>query len=192
MADGTDVVGSLYDRLVLRDFLGKVVPGTLLVTTGYWACLSSSPTLVATVVHVSQAPWGLWVLLASLGWIVGVAVQAAGEIVGVILYYPRGVTEAEFMRKLVALEKASSGARQAHERLVVIKEACGNAGIALVLSMLLILFRLWRGQALGRALLAVLALVAAAALLRMHRLHVARQQLWVEAVVRTTKTESSE
>ena len=192
MADGNGVVGSLYDRLVLRDFLGKVVPGALLVITAYWVCLSSSPTLVATVVHVSQASWGLWLLLASLGWFVGVAVQAAGETVGVIRYYPRGVAEAEFMGKLVALEKASSGARQAHERLVVIKEACGNAGIALVLSTLLILLRLWRGQALGRVSLAVLALAAAAALLRMHRLHVARQQLWAETVVRATKTESSE
>ena len=182
MSDASDVVSAFYDRLILRDLLGKVVPGSIVTVAAYAACLSTAPSLVATVIHLGQAPLGLWVVLASVGWFAGVALQAAGETLRVIRYYPRHVTLPEFMKGLVELHDASAQLRQAHERFVVIKEASGNGAVAIVVASVLIGLRMWRGQPLGHWWLGALALLVAVALFRMHRLHLDRQREWTRAV----------
>ncbi len=154
----SDIVSGFYDRLVLRDLLGKVVPGSVVSLAAYAACLSSGQSPVATVLHLGQTPLGLWLVLVTVGWFVGFALQATGETLGIIRYYPRQLASPEFTRRLVDLSEASAQVRQGYERFVVVKEACGNAAVAIVVACALVGVRVWRGQPLGRGWLATLVL----------------------------------
>jgi hypothetical protein len=191
MADSADLISSLYTRLLLRDVLGKITPGALVLVVAYFACVSSAPSPSSTVLRVASAPLGVWVILALLGWYAGVTVQAVGEAIGLLRHCPRG-QEAEFYKGLVEMQSTTPDAKQTHERLVVIKEACGNASLAIVLSLALLLVRLLPSPAGRLTVLGILSALGAIALFWMHRKHLRRQEEWRTAVAQYGRAPSRE
>ena len=89
MTDTSDVVGSLYTRLVLRDIFGKVVPGSLVLAAAYSAFVSSAPSPVVTLRRLGEAPFGIWIMLIALGWLTAFAIQSFGERTRLFRCYPK-------------------------------------------------------------------------------------------------------
>jgi len=183
MANGSQLIESLYTRLVLRDLFGKVLPGSLVLVGAYVAFLSDAPSPTRTILRLAEAPFGLWAILVPLAWLTSFAIQAAGELFGLIRYYPKRVeSQAEVASQLAEfMSKATPAERQVHERLVVIKEACGNGYLALLVTAVCMAARFHQPR---HSALAGAVLVAAIFLRWLHRRQVDRQKDWRDAVVK--------
>jgi hypothetical protein len=164
MADDTaaenwaqSLLAGLYDHLLLRDVMAKVVPGVLVIAT--WM-LGGDP-LEAWPRRVPDWSAQAWVAVMILGWSLGFAVQSAGLRTGAVLFRFRKTRPYRFVTKTaggevfdcvdvrtvgteadwnandeklhVACRRSESlkDARQ-RERLVVVKEACGNTATAML------------------------------------------------------------
>lgn len=99
-------------------------------------------------VSITQITFGIWIIIISLAWLTGIAVQGVGEITGIIRYFPKcrnkdkkeRIELEEWIKYYNAFLKcASPSERQLNERYAVIKESCGNGFVALVLSVILII-----------------------------------------------------
>src|SRR5262245_2713096 len=133
-----EMIDALYTRLVLRDFLGKVVPASLVVYSAYFAFVSETPPSLR-IRALGEAPVVLWGALAAWGWLAGFAIQALGEKFKLIRYYPKRIDDEQFRKDLVEFGHiATDGEKQAHERYVVIKEACGNAYVSIFLAIIIV------------------------------------------------------
>lgn len=183
MSDVGEVVTNLYDKLILRDFLAKVLPGIIVMLAIYIAWFSTELSPAITIMHLSQASVGLWVIVVGLGWFAGMAVQSSGEVIKAIRPFSRKTTTPDFFRKLVAVQNSIPRLRQGYERYVIIKEACGNASMSLFVAVIFVTLRAWYGQPLYAGWLALVAILAAAALLRMHWVNLERQREWTMAAL---------
>jgi hypothetical protein len=127
------VFKELYTSFLLRDFAGKIVPGSfLLFSYALFFCSPSDILKIATgrvsIVLV------LWV--AGLAWTVVLGLQSLAELTGIWQYYPV-VSGAEMPAQLEIerfLRLACADERLQYERFVVIKEATGNLFIVGLLS----------------------------------------------------------
>lgn len=190
MSDVGEVVTSLYDKLILRDFLAKVLPGIIVMLAIYVAWFSTALSPATTIMHLSQASVGLWVIVVGLGWFAGMAVQATGEAIRVIRPFSRKTASSDFIKDLVAVQNSIPRLQQGYERYVIIKEACGNASLSILVAVIFITLRAWYGQPLSAGWLTLVAILAAAALLRMHWVHLERQREWTTAALARQPEES--
>ncbi|MEW6324478.1 MAG: hypothetical protein AB1515_03730 [Nitrospirota bacterium] len=105
--------------------------------------------LIVSISIVTFSPDDVWkfiqnasflpiVLLVGFAWIVAFAVQAIGETTGLICYHTYKTNADFYVRRHQFLQRTSVPEHQQLERLVVIKEACGNGYLALGLSALLL------------------------------------------------------
>lgn len=197
------VFDSFYDRLVLKDVAGKVVPGSILILSLVIGAFGYD----TAVAWIPKIGFSLWVILFGFSWLIAFALQYIGEILFPLRTHPRdtdailaGEKEAWTDRKsfppwLAAFHDLASPDQKMHaERINVIREACGNAVLSLALSCLLLLFCLWNRATLSWlpfSLLFTVGLVVAFSLWRMHIIHVDR---YGELVKRTVnfKKENSE
>ena len=132
-SDMKDFFDSLYTRFLLRDLFAKVVPGGLLLAT-----IVYTSKLDRYFLSLSERfDWLLSVGAFGLSWVVGFGVQSIGESVRWIQHHPaefdnqskRYNLRCKFSRLATDIE------RQQVERYAVIKEACGNAAMAVLLSL---------------------------------------------------------
>ena len=135
---------AFYSRFVLRDLLAKIAPGAIFLIA-LSAIVTDSAESIAD--HLANLSFWAWIILISVSWITGIAIQGIGEKLHLIIYYPewkdpdkkekldRG---AWYKMDIEFSEKASESEKQQVERFVVIKEACGNAYIALSISVILL------------------------------------------------------
>lgn len=164
-ARGTDLKGlfdAFYERFILRDFFGKIIPGFIILSA-----IGGSLTSQKEVLNVlGDISFGGWLIAIGFAWILGFAVQGFGDITRWIIYYPqpedriprpiRWIARREirdvqrgrvfrsdrewydfnndFSRNIRNRPEATS-VRQQVERFVVIKEACGNSYVAISLSL---------------------------------------------------------
>lgn len=203
---------SIYERFLLRDFMGKVIPGLILLTALTHLVWPNQRLL-------GRMPrWGVLeaAVIFGVAWIAGLVVQSLGETrpCRLIRYFPpeygvgldKVVMKAFYVdfRQCVnsTFEEGANGntlrgreTRQHLERLTVIKEACGNSAVALLLAagmtgigMALQLcgsgspYSSFCQSKTGCVVGIVTMIVAATLLLRMHRKH-AERQLWYMEVV---------
>jgi hypothetical protein len=102
MSDLGTVLNLLYERLLLRDLFAKVLPGWI-VLLALGIALSRFPCDANSIIElVSKFTLGTWVVAIGLGWIAGFGVQSLGELLGLILYYPRAGLRHEWLYRLVA------------------------------------------------------------------------------------------
>ena len=141
------ILRDLYEGFFLVDVLGKVVPGLVFVVI--WASvLKGSTSAVVNDVHELSA-W-VWLFLGGVGWLAGFGLQGLGEIFWITTYFPKQphvwaeTAEAQikkhYRERREAALKGRETDRRELERLTVIREACGNGGIALLLGVLLVVF----------------------------------------------------
>jgi hypothetical protein len=176
----------LYQRFLLRDFAGKIIPGAVLLFSVCSMFLEPRDLMI----RLSKTRWPLLALLGGLAWTITLGTQSIADFVGAWAYFPGGNSEAQFQEHTIRVEQflatATDGQKLQYERFVVIKEACGNLFVAGVLSVVpWIYFCLnrfsgsfvsWKRNRVvaGSILVALLALVLSG-LYRMHWQHVERQ-----------------
>jgi hypothetical protein len=179
---------SLYTRFILRDFLGKIVPGTGL---SIWLAKEAN-SFNAVVSFLKELPTPAWIIGLGFGWLVGLALQSFGELTGLFLYWPRDAV-APVDRMVVFDATVSDGMRHQVERLRVMKEACGTAAIVFLVMFAIISLRFaWAlfvdGALFNTALQTYwlewcVSLAMFCLLQRMHREHVRRQDLMMASVL---------
>lgn len=181
------LLDALYTRFLLLDLFAKVVPGAFAITSTA-AVLSSWQKVSETV---ERMPWWALILWAGAAWTVAFALQFFGETIHALRDLPTSKTRDDWYGTLKKFNsQADDRQRQQADRLLVIKEACGNGSVALGLYVLLSLIRVfWYGlsrNAWNWSSAPELTIAAAASLVLalMHREHVKRHQLYVEAVLK--------
>jgi hypothetical protein len=167
------IVDSIYDKLVLRDLIGKVVPGSvsmLSVAIGLYG-----PDDVNRL--LSELHWSLLVIGAGVAWLMGFALQFTGETLGLLKTHP-GPSRRDFFSKWAEFHATATDHQKIHaERLNVIKEACGNGSVAFIGgSVIIAVAQSIRGvyKVVPMCILLTLAVFVGVALWRMHITHVER------------------
>jgi hypothetical protein len=190
---------ALYTRFLLRDVFAKIAPGFLLLMSvlaslaGSVSTQAGTQTPSATDWSIPNLPTATWIGFLALSWILGFAIQSFGEFIRLIRYYPANMTEIAWRTLSSRFREHARYEvhRQQYERLVVIKEACGNTCASLLVTSLwvLVIF-LVNGKLTWDSLMSnlhfvVLDVVLFALLLRMHYVHVQRQHTLVLSVIGT-------
>lgn len=129
------VFDSLYTRLILRDVVGKIVPGSALLISLYFAALPAAGGFHAVIDAVRTMPASSWVIVAAMGWLTAFAIQALGgwlptwRFLPYIRYSAAPLEDMfEYQRRHLRFARVASDAEKLiFERATVVKEACGNA-----------------------------------------------------------------
>lgn len=179
---------ALYDKMVLRDVFGKVVPGLALIA----AVLASLLGLDVIDSLLTKMTTVLWVFVIGFSWLVGFALQNLGEVCRVLRTHPYGPDRQEtrdtFHTKWAEFHEVATSIEHVHaERLNIIKEACGNAAVSIVCGLASALFAVFvRGTDSWYPLVPFVLLGFALALLlwRMHVIHVERYGTFVRNTLR--------
>lgn len=162
MADLEQLADTLYSRFILRDFVGKVVPGALLTVS----TLQSVTFPHSLLDNLSSLPAAIWLALLGFCWIAGFIVQWLGAILGTRSYPHIGdkipgtsarhtkantpASDVEFHRAVLKYRHLGSQETQQLERFTVIKEACGNGYVSLILaSAVCLAAAMWTVRHLG-------------------------------------------
>jgi hypothetical protein len=181
------IFDSLYDKLILRDIFGKVVPGTLLIS----AVVVSLSGPDVTYQLIDKMTFVLWMAVIGFAWLIGFALQYIGERLRLLRTHPPGRDSSEtrqaFYPKWAKFQRLATDYEKLHaERLNVIKEACGNASISLLLTSLVFCAKLIKDGNM-KSLIALLfvgfVLAIAFCLWRMHIIHVERYGEFVENTI---------
>jgi hypothetical protein len=188
--DFTGLFDALYSRLILRDFFGKVVPGTIIIFSIY--AINFSPADIITFVRdVSFYPA---LILIGFSWIIAFALQAIGETTRIVRYHTYKTNKEFYVRRHEFHTKTDPQEHQQLERLVVIKEACGNGYVALLLSGVLLTVHVLVSEGCNAVMTdfklhwPVISFIVAliAFLAAMHFIHVRRQDEYMNAILEAT------
>jgi hypothetical protein len=188
-----DAIKYLYSQFILRDVLSFITPGAIVV---FAATYVFYPELLDRAIH-----WLLFIPLFGVFYIVGFALQCFGELFGFIRFTPYGerswgkrfgifsckyVTnkdsiiwwqeEEKKLSDFYEEAKENEGVQQGHERMVVMKQMCGNGLMAIFIAGIFILVYflcacIWVNIALG----VLLAIVLLGSLFWGYRVHMLKQ-----------------
>jgi hypothetical protein len=180
-----DFFDSFYSRFVLRDFFGKIGPGfILLFAVGLWL---ESPNQLLT--RLADPSLEIWLSLLPIAWLAGFALQSFGELewpgLGKLIWYDPGEPNIKWAglrlryREHIRTGDYPEDARQI-ERLVVIKEACGNGYVALLFGLGMLVMKIGHENEVASTALSLLPILLVLVLFtvllrRMHCEHVIRQ-----------------
>jgi len=135
MSEVSNIIDSLYSKLLLRDVFGKIVPGITVILS----IAVSLSSLTVVIDFLKDAEFALWVLFIGAAWVVAFSVQSFGEFCGFIRYHRKDLPLDKYYKlrhKFNSL--VDERERMQLERIIVIKEACGNGYVALALSLLIL------------------------------------------------------
>lgn len=140
MSEVSNIIDSLYSKLLLRDVFGKIVPGIIVILT----IAVSLSSLSVVIDFLKGAGFALWTLLIGAAWVVAFSVQSFGEFCGLIRYHRKEIQLKEYYKLRHQFNSlADDRERMQLERIIVIKEACGNGYAALALSLLILFADIW-------------------------------------------------
>lgn len=188
----------LYHKFLLRDFAGKIVPGSILLFS--LAAMFLGPR--ETLAKLAKAPTVVLVVLAGFVWTVTLGIQSLSESLGIWAYFPTQTegaiaTEQDFAKSTMRIVEfqwcATDVEKVQYERFVVIKEACGNLFVQVLLSApCWLLFAtqpymksLWASRLnriLAWGVLLSIAIGVIYGLGKMHRQHVQRQWMYADSI----------
>lgn len=182
----TSFFEALYTHFILRDFIGKIVPGGIFLYI-LWSIVGTDPSL-----QFMRGVSGFVVAgLAGLCWITALALQQFAIFITRVLFrseFLDSATTVRFRRVATSFESSK------YERFVISREASGNAGAAIFLGcsfwVILEVLRLndpyqgTRYNAEGIVVVALLLLAFAYALLKFQVTSLKRQAEYVENVLR--------
>ncbi len=135
----------LYNKFIMRDLVGKMVPGVIEL----YALIHLAG--VQNNLHVAKWPWPAYVLVAAAAVVTALAFQTLAEWVGIhsasptprrIIFFRSPESwqqiDTDFRSRLSVITQAteqqwSKEAAAQRERLVYLKEGSGNLGIAVLL-----------------------------------------------------------
>lgn len=184
MESFSELIDALYERFLLVDVFGKIVPGFLVLYAGVLTLWSQTAAL--TVV-VQLGPWS-WAFVFGACWTLAFAVQRFGQAIGLVHDVPDLRTWYE--RRAAFQRLADKGEVTQLSRLLAIKDVCGNGCTAVLVALAIVLLGnpggswvwlradLWRGF--------ILILLSCAVIFYLRRIgaeHVDRAGQYVDAVV---------
>jgi hypothetical protein len=195
------IIAELYDRLLLRDLFGKIVPGGIaLVGAIALVGRNALPTPHSLLESANGLPLAAWLGILGLCWTLAFALQWLGERARLLRNIPKTYDRPRFYQKMAQFDEQATSRLPRQllhaERLLVIKEACGNGGIA-ILFVTILAFSLrairclqsgtcgvgWQTNWYPDVPVLVLALIAGVSLICMHREHVERHKDLIEAAL---------
>ncbi|SRR5579883_737437 len=149
------VFRNLYTGFLLRDFAGKIVPGVFFLFS--ISAMFRSPRELIQALRKDLPLW-MVILVAGFAWTITLGTQSLAEGLGIWKYFPNepicatpqasrigflsnllfGGDETSFNNCTAQVDRFQNGAsedqKQQYERFVVIKEACGNLFVSILLS----------------------------------------------------------
>ena len=147
MEDLAALFDAFYTRFVLRDLLAKITPGAI-VLVAIFTIFIWQPENVAH--YLAGLTFWAWTILLAFSWITGMTIQSIGEFLGMIRYYPKKdkkdneLDRKEWYKLRVEFSKwATPDEERVDERFIVIKEACGNGSIALLVVSILLAVKIF-------------------------------------------------
>lgn len=171
------IVEAFYSRFILRDLLAKITPGAIVLLV---VCSNINfDNIVVELLKSSNLI--VCILFFSIAWIVGFAIQGIGELLGLIKYHENEEAEKNYHRFLI---EGKEDQQKDVERMVVIKETCGNSYVALLMVLVItltnkILNNNWLVK--GDIINYIMLLIFIISLRYMHNEHVKRQNKVVKA-----------
>lgn len=96
--DLNGLFGAFYEKFLLRDYFGKVIPGFMALAAV--STLLTSPK--GTIEYLSSMSFGAWFIALGIAWIAGVAIQSFGDTSGLILYYRKPKAEIAVLSRCIA------------------------------------------------------------------------------------------
>jgi hypothetical protein len=146
MGELDNIFGNLYRQFILRDLFAKIAPGSIVLFSTFLILSSSLQESLGTI-----SGFRFWQLLIvfAIAWIIGFILQHGGIVVGLLkdqTYSYRKKNQIErieehFFKKANITIDAGMEYNRVLERIVVIKEACGNWSIALGYSAVILFVR---------------------------------------------------
>ncbi len=164
------LLDALYNRLLLRDIFGRVVPGFAVLSA--LALFFNLPNSIPELTN--SLNFGQWLLLVAAAWICAFTVQRFGEMnlwpTGRLIFYSPPFRSPKASRAqsgkvvpappdvwkvlrddplwwyklVIPFRTAAADTKESEhllqlERVIVIKEACGNTYVALIVAVALVL-----------------------------------------------------
>src|SRR5262245_6159433 len=123
------LIDALYTRLVLRDLIGKVVPGAIaLFAIG--ERFSNGLALFSSLRLPSAA---LTAFVIGASWLTALALQSLGEMLHVIRYWPAHLNKAaqRYELRIRFLQLATQDEKQQAERFSILMEASALSAMSL-------------------------------------------------------------
>ncbi len=130
MEDFFGIVEAFYARFILRDLLAKITPGSI-VLLAMAKNIAINDVLISLISNFSFV---FGVLIISISWIVGFGIQGLGEKLKLIKYHENEEAQENYSKFLKYGDKDQ---QKDVERVVVIKETCGNSYIALIIMFII-------------------------------------------------------
>jgi hypothetical protein len=191
-----DAIKYLYSQFILRDVLSFITPGVIVTIAALFLFLQPHEIIwLSRSIH-----WALYIPIFGVFYMVGFALQCFGDLIGYIRFTPysgkncrkrwrmfccniekkkENIWWWEEDRKLHEFYEAASentGVQQGHERMVVMKQMCGNGFLAIFVAGIFILVHLfcpytWVNIVLG----SLLAIVLLGSLFWGYHVHMLRQ-----------------
>lgn len=168
------LVEAFYSRFILRDLLAKVTPGFMFLGASY---------LIISDIYTIDIPisFGTGILLFAISWIVGFAIQGVGEFTKLIKYHVDEDARNRYSQYMNQLNIDKISNDKDLERLVVIKETCGNSYVSLLLILILYFLNFIINKGIDTDTIVklipilVFYIIIILALFYMHRVHIVRQ-----------------
>lgn len=183
----SDWVNELFSRSL--DIFAKVLPGLIVI----FALVISLSSIEEAYRRISCLSQGEWFAVIVIAWIVGYAVQSIGEFTHLIRYHPKCVTTEEWYKQMAKFRSSNTyeAYKLAFYRLGLVKEACDNTYVALILAIVWIVvssamecnlaqIRLTNINADERRILVFIVFLILS-LRRMHHVNVDRQYKYLQA-----------
>lgn len=196
MSDLDGLFNALYSKLLLRDIFGKIVPGSVVLLAVYVSFFLPKDSLKEALDNLQSIPFWIWLFFLGFAWVTAFAVQAIGETTGLIRYHREQSNEEFYAKRHKFNSHATEVERQELERLIVIKEACGNGYLAVSIAILTLLVDKLVDEGLeqfcqvlkGSPHTIALMVLLTGFLCRMHFIHVTRQGVYMHAIINKNTT----
>jgi hypothetical protein len=216
MGDIGETIKGLYDKFILRDVLSFIIPGAIVILTGFLLFLPQPgflQRLSALFEYSRDIHWLLYIPLFGFFYTIGFAIQCLGEISGFVLTqglamctlkqrlgflcpgwhkkpdklrwwgYIYEIRSKEHLKIKKQKKEVREWASQEIERLVVLKQMCGNNFCAIVLAGIIVGFSYIPIFWLKIVVLCLLiGLPLLMSLLWGHRVHVLRHVDWATEI----------
>ena len=146
MPELSSLFENLYNRFILRDLFAKIVPGSIIL---FSTATLLTGSLENTVSYFTAFSFWPWLLIISLCWVLGFLAQETGMLLGLITDHFYAYLEKKDEKSLLTYYKeniaihidSDANYQKALERIVVIKEACGNTSISFGYVVIIYLIR---------------------------------------------------
>jgi hypothetical protein len=182
---------AIYSKFILRDLFSKIVPGAIFLCT---ALLLFDGNLSCILLHGDFSP-AVWAILYGIAWILGLALQSLGEVLGLLKFHIYGTDQKYRSRRIRAHRLATERESHELERYLVIKETTGISSIALFLFAavrFVSLYYVHPGPFWPTAIPSILVVLTASLLYWMHRHMVKVECEFMENVIEAGATKSDE